>query len=518
MANNRLSMRKITEVLRLYFEFKRSKREIARIIGASPSTVTDYLSRAKLAGLSYPLPPGVDEAALDSQLFPPNEHSAVQRPAPDWAAVHAGLRRKGVTLDLLWQEYKAEQNDGFQYSAFCEHYRRWRQHLSLSMRQTHTPGERLFIDYAGPTVGITEMESGEIRQAQIFVAVLGASNYTYIEATWSQQLPDWIGSHVRALDFFGGATELWVPDNLRSGISKASRYEPDINPTYQDLAMHYDVAVLPARARKPKDKSKVENGVLIVERWVLARLRHQRFFSLNELNRMLRTLLADLNQRPFKRLPGSRASAFAEMDQPALRALPLKLYEYAEWRLARVGVDYHVEADGHYYSVPCQHARQQVDVRLTASVVELFQRGVRLSSHVRSEFKGRHTTIDAHMPPAHRAMAGINAESLLRQAAAIGPHTETLVERLLHQRRHPQQAFRSCLGVLQLARQFGVVRLEAACVRALKHNAVSWKSLQSILKNGLDQQVPDAGERALDLPEHENVRGAAYYKSNLSLH
>ena len=511
-------MRKIIEVLRLYFEHNRSKREIARIIGASPTTVTDYLSRAKVAGLSYPLPPELDEAAVNRLLFPPSEPSAVQRPAPDWGAVHAGLRRKGVTLDLLWQEYKAEQTDGFQYSAFCEHYRRWRQHLSLSMRQTHTPGEKLFIDYAGPTIEVTETHTGEIRQAQIFVAVLGASNYTYIEATWSQQLPDWIGSHVRALDFFGGATELWVPDNLRSGVSKASRYEPDINPTYQDLATHYDIAVLPARARKPKDKAKVENGVLIVERWVLARLRHQRFFSLNELNRMLRTLLTDLNQRAFKKLPGSRASAFAEMDQPALRALPLKAYEYAEWKLARVGPDYHVEADGHYYSVPCQHARQQVDVRLTAAIVEIFQRGVRLASHTRCAFKGHHTTIDAHMPPTHRAMAGVSAESLRSQAAAIGARTETLVERLLHQRRHPQQAFRSCLGVLQLGRQFGTQRLEAACARALKHNAVSWKSLQSILKHGLDQQVSDERQHAMELPEHENVRGAAYYQSSLSLH
>jgi transposase len=309
-----------------------------------------------------------------------------------------------------------------------------------------------------------------------------------------------------------------VPDNLRSGVSRASRYEPDINPTYQDLATHYDVAVLPARARKPKDKAKVENGVLIVERWVLARLRHQRFFSLNELNRALGTLLADLNQRPFKKLPGCRASAFAEMDLPALRALPLMAYEYAEWKLARVGVDYHVEADGHYYSVPCQHARQQVDVRLTVAIVEIFHRGSRLASHARCAFKGRHTTIDAHMPPAHRAMAGVNAESLRSQAAAIGPRTETLVERLLHQRRHPQQAFRSCLGVLQLGRQFGSARLEAASAHALKHNALSWRSLQSILKNGLDQQVQNAVKNAPDLPEHENVRGAAYYQSNLSLH
>ena len=506
-------MRKIHEVLRLHFEHGRSKREIARIINVSPTTVSDYIARAKLAGLIYPLPPEVDDAVLERHLFPPSEPSSVQRPAPAWPTVHNELRRKGVTLELLWQEYKAEQPEGFQYSAFCEHYRRWRQHLSLSMRQTHTPGERLFIDYAGQTVGVTDGSTGEIRTAQVFVAVLGASNYTYIEATWSQQLPDWIGSHVRALDFFGGCTELWVPDNLRSGVSKASRYEPDINPTYHDLAEHYGVAVLPARARRPKDKAKVENGVLVVTRWVLARLRHQRFFSLNELNRALRGLLHDLNLRPFKKLPGCRASAFAEMDQPALQALPERPYEYAEWDVARVGVDYHVDVDGHYYSVPCQHARAEVDVRVTKGTVEVFRRGQRIASHVHSPFKGRHTTIDGHMPPAHREVAGWNADTLTTRAIAVGPRCAVLVERLLHQRRHPQQAFRSCLGVLALGQKYGIARLEAACARALKHSAVSWKSVQAILKNGLDLE-PQATQRTLDLPEHENLRGAAYYQSN----
>lgn len=506
-------MRKIHEALRLHFEHQLSRREISRILNVSPTTVSDYLARAKVAGLSYPLPPEVDDAALDRLLFPPSEPSSVQRPAPSWPTVHNELRRKGVTLELLWQEYKAEQSDGFQYSAFCDHYRRWRQHLSLSMRQIHTPGERLFIDYAGQTVGIIDGSTGEIREAQIFVAVLGASNYTYIEATWSQQLPDWIGSHVRALDFFGGSTELWVPDNLRSGVSKASRYEPDINPTYHDLAKHYDVAVLPARARRPKDKAKVENGVLVVTRWVLARLRHQRFFSLNELNRALRGLLLDLNQRPFKKLPGCRASAFAEMDQPALRALPELRYEYAEWKVARVGVDYHVEADEHYYSVPCQHARAEVDVRVTKATVEVFRRGLRIASHAYSTFKGRHTTIDAHMPPAHREVAGWNEDTLTARAGAVGARCAVLVERLLHQRRHPQQAFRSCLGVLSLGQKYGITRLEAACARALKHNAVSYKSVQAILKNGLDLE-PRAAQRTLELPEHENLRGAAYYQSN----
>lgn len=511
-------MRKIQEVLRLYFGHSRSKREIARIIGVSPTTVSDYLARAKLAGLSYPLPSELDEPSLERLLFPPSEPSSVQRPAPDWLRVHNELRGKGVTLELLWQEYKAGQEDGFQYSAFCDHYRRWRQRLSLSMRQTYTPGEKLFIDYAGQTVAVTDGATGEIKQAQIFVAVLGASNYTYIEATWSQQLPDWIASHVRALNFFGGCTELWVPDNLRSGVTKASRYEPDLNPTYQDLANHYGVAVLPARVRRPKDKSKVENAVLVMSRWVLARPRHQRFFGLGELNREMRALLTALNQRPFKKLPGSRASAFAEMDQPALRPLPAQPYEYAEWKLARVGVDYHVEVDGHYYSVPYQHAREQVDVRVTGATVEIFRHGQRLASHAHCAFKGRHTTVDMHMPRTHREVAGWSAEKLTSRATAIGPRCTTLVERLLHQRRHPQQAFRSCLGVLRLGQEFGNARLEAACAHALKLNAVSWKSLQSILKNGLDLQTPPGAQRTLDLPEHENLRGAHYYQSNSILH
>jgi transposase len=304
-----------------------------------------------------------------------------------------------------------------------------------------------------------------------------------------------------------------VPDNLRSGVSKASRYEPDVNPTYHDLAEHYGVAVLPARARRPKDKAKVENGVLVVTRWVLARLRHQRFFSLNELNRSLRTLLTDLNQRPFKKLPGSRASAFAEMDQPALRPLPEHGYEYAEWKVARVGVDYHVEADGHYYSVPCQYARSQVDVRMTRTTVEVFRRGERIASHVQCAFQGHHTTVTAHMPPAHREVAGWNAQTLTARAEAVGPRCVLLVERLLGQRHHPQQAYRSCLGVLSLGQKYGIGRLEAACARALKHSAVSWKSVQAILKNGLDLQPQDA-QRTLDLPEHENLRGAAYYQSS----
>jgi transposase len=305
MAYSRLSMRKIFEVLRLSVADGRSHREIARAIIASPTTVGEILRRAKLAGLTYPLPTGLSEAEVEMLLYPPSAPSKTLRPEPDWAGVHRELRRKGVTLDLLWQEYKGEHPDGYQYSSFCDHYRAWAGRLSVSLRQTHAPGEKLFVDYAGPTVPVTDPLTGEIRQAAIFVAVLGASNYTYCDATWSQTLPDWTASHVRALEFFGGVPAMLVPDNLKSGVNKACYYDPELNPSYRDLAVHYAIAVVPARPYRPKDKAKAEAGVLLVERWVLARLRNQRFFSLNELNRHIAELMLALNRRPFKKLPGS---------------------------------------------------------------------------------------------------------------------------------------------------------------------------------------------------------------------
>jgi transposase len=511
MANNRLSMRKITEVLRLHFEHDRTNREIALAIGTSPTTVGQYLRRAREAGIGYPLADGLDDAAIESRLFPPVVSADVIRLEPDWAQVHREMRRKSVTLDLLWQEYKADHPDGYRYSWFCDHYRQWAGKLSVSMRQTHTPGEKLFVDYAGQTLPIIDGTTGEIRQAQLFVAVLGASNYTYAEATWTQKLPDWIGSHVRTFEFLGGVTEALVPDNLKSGVKHASYYDPVLNPTYQDLARHYGVAVLPARPHKPKDKAKVEGGVLIVERWILARLRNQRFFSLAEANRVIAELLESLNQRPFKKLPGCRHSAFLEMDLPALKPLPQCRYEYAEWKTARVGIDYHIEIAGHYYSVPYRLARQQVEVRSTVTTVEAFHRGSRIAAHVRSPIQGRHTTLDAHMPPAHQAIAGWNDQRLLDWAQSIGSSAESAVRVMLGARKHPQQSYRACLGVLRLAKSFGNERLDAACARALKLNAAGYRSIHSILKNGLDRQRP-AITTQTSLPlEHANVRGPEYY-------
>ena len=510
MANTRLSMRKIEEVLRLHCAGGRSNREIAQAVRVSPTTVADYLRRARRAGLTWPLADGTTERAVETALFPPTPASRVKRPEPDWAAVHRQLGRSGVTLDLLWQEYRERHPEGYQYSAFCLHYRAFAQTLPVTLRQSHAPGERLFVDYSGQTVAVVDPTTGEERPAQIFVAVLGASNYTFVEATWTQGLADWLGSHVRCLEFLGGVPELLVPDNLKAGVQAAHRYEPDLNPSYADLAAHYGVAILPARAAKPRDKAKVEAGVLLAQRWMLARWRHQRFFSLDEVNRALRPLLAELNHHPFQRLPGSRQSVFETVDRPALKPLPATRYEFAEWKRATVGIDYHVEVDRHDYSVPYRSARQAVDVRFTAATVEIFHHGERLASHPRSRLPGRHTTVAAHLAPAHQAVAGWNAPRFLEWATQVGPQTRTVIERVLQARTHPQQGYRTALGILRLAKAYGNDRLEAACQRAARLQTLTYRSIASILKHGLDRQTPTPAQGPLPL-DHANVRGPDYF-------
>jgi transposase len=510
MANKRLTMRKIQDVLRLHAAGQ-GLRAIAHSIQASPSTVGDYIRRAKVAGVGWPLPAGMSETELEHRLFPPPIPSGETRPLPDFPQVHADLKRKGVTLALLWQEYKADYPDGLQYSQFCDRYRLWQGKLGVVMRQTHRAGEKLFVDYAGQRVPIVDPRTGEVREAEVFVAVLGASNYTFAEATWSQALPDWIGSHVRAFAFIGGVPEIVVPDNLRSGVSKAHRYEPDINPTYQEMAAHYGVAVIPARARKPRDKAKAEAGVLLVERWILAALRKQTFFSLAELNAAIRELLIRLNERPFKKLPGSRREQFETLEKPALRPLSAQPYQFAEWKKVRVHLDYHVELAGHYYSVPYALVKSQLDARLTATTAELFHKGKRVASHVRSYVKGQHTTLAEHMPPAHREHGQWTPRKLIVWGESIGPGTGAFVTTLIEGRSHPQQGVRSALGVLRLAKSYGNDRLEAACQRALIIGARSYRSLASMLQHGLDQR-PLSTDNTPSLPaDHDNVRGAGYY-------
>ena len=506
-------MRRVREILRLKHECGATDRAIARSLGIARSTVAVTLDRLAAAELGWPLPATLSDRVLEAMLYvsPGTQCGARRKLEPDWTHVHRELRRPGVTLMLLWEEYRQDAPDGYGYSRWCELYRGWEGRLSPTMRQSHPAGERMFVDYAGQTVDLCDGRSGEIRAAQIFVAVMGASSYTYAEASWTQTLPDWIGSHVRALAFMGGAPAQLVPDNPKVGVTRANWYEPGLNRTYLDLATHYRTAILPARPRKPRDKAKVEVGVLVVERWILARLRNRRFFSLSELNQAIAELVADLNARPMRRLGVSRRDLFLELDKPALKSLPTEPYEYAEWRLRRVGLDYHVDIDGHYYSVPHRLIREQLDARITAHTVELFRKGERVAVHLRGAGRGRHTTIAEHMPSSHRRYAEWTIERIGREAAAIGPSTAKLTELILESRPHPEQGYRACIGILRLGRQYSAARLEAACDRGLDIGARSYGSIQSILKHGLDKQPARAARQSELLPDHPNIRGSRYY-------
>jgi transposase len=505
-------MRNTKEVFRLKFDCRLSNRKIAQSCRIARSTVAEYLSRFHQAALRWPLPEAMDDTRLEELLFPAAAlTSGAERPLPEWLYIHTELRRKGVTLALLWQEYKAQHPLGYQYSQFCDRYRKWANIIDPVMRQEHRAGEKLFVDYAGMTVPVYDRHVAATREAQIFVAVLGASNYSYAEATWTQRLPDWIAAHVRAFAYFGGVPQIVVPDNLKTGITHACYYEPDINPTYLDMANHYGTVILPTRVRKPKDKAKVETGVQVVERWILARLRNCQFFGLQQLNQAIADLLSELNQKPFQKLPGCRKSLFEDLDRPALQPLPVSPYQYAEWKKARVNIDYHIEVERHYYSVPHQLIQKQLDVRLTPTTIECFYKNTRVASHIRSYQPGRHTTVKEHMPTSHQKWAEWTPERFIHWAQKIGPHTARLIEVVLGSRSVPQQAFRSCLGVLRLAKSYGDQRLEAACGRALAIGGTSYRSVESILKHNLDQQpLPDA---TADTPpiRHGNIRGAHYY-------
>jgi transposase len=456
MPGQRLPMRQVREVLRLKHVCGHSGHQIAAMVGVSRYTVAEYLRRAGVLGITWPVPPELDDAALERKLFtPPFAPADALRPQPEWVRTHAELRRPGVTLLLLWEEYRAGQPEGYGYSRFCDLYAAWRGRLSPTMRQTHPAGERLFVDYAGQTMEVIDGVTGEARPAQIFVAALGASNFTYAEARWTQALPDWIGCHVGAFASMGGVARQIVCDNLKAGVTAACRYEPGISRTYQDMASHYGTAILPARVRRPRDKAKVEVAVQVVQRWVLARLRHRRFFSLAELNVAIRALIADLNDRPMRHLGTSRRALFETLEQPALLPLPAEPYVYAEWRRCRAGLDYHVEVHGHFYSVPYRLMREAIEARVTDQTIELFHAGVRIAAHLRNPRQHRHTTIPEHMPSAHRRHAEWTPTRLLREAAAIGPATLALVERILTTKPHPEQGFRACLGILRLVRGYG---------------------------------------------------------------
>lgn len=515
MVNTRCSMRKIREVLRLHHERGRSRRQISESVGIARSTVAEYLRRAGEAGVGWPIPEGWDDARLEAELFPPPPPADAPRPMPDWSWVHQELARADadVTLQLLWIEYRAEHpEDGYSYSRYCELYRAWRETVDVVCRQVYRAGEKCFVDYAGDTLEIVDPETGEIWEAPVFVGVLAASNFLYFEALRSRSLPDWLGAHVRMFEYWGGVPELVIPDNERTGVTQASYYEPDLNRSYHDLALHYGTTILPARPYHPRDKAKVEAGVQLIQRWGLAPLRDHTFFHLSEANAALAPLREAINDRPFQKLEGSRRTLFEALDRPALRPLPPTRYEYAEWRQAKVHIDYHVQVDKHHYSVPFALARQTVEARLTATTVELFHEGGRVGAHLRSRRAGGYTTDPAHMPDHHRHHVEWTPERFRRWAAECGPEAAGLVEKILDSRPHPEQAYKTCLGLMSLARGYPVDRFEAACRRAVEIGGLSYSSVKSILESGVDR-LPLQRSFPLELPrEHSNVRGPGYYR------
>ena len=511
-------MRKIHTVLRLHFEGGLSRREIATSQSISYGTVANYLRRAQTAGLCWPLPSGMGERELTAALFPERaNHSAhVRFVEPDYPRIHLELKAVGMTKQLAWEEYRqTHPDDGYSYSQFCHRYLIWLQRQQRSMRQTHVAGEKVFIDYCGPTVPIVNPNTGEFIKAQIFVAVLGASNYTFACASASQKEADWIDAHVKAAEFFGGWTKLTIPDNLKSGVTKTHRYVPVLNASYEQWADHYGTAIIPARPYKPKDKAKAENAVLVVERWILARLRHHTFFSLGQLNAAIAELLVDLNERPFKKLPGCRRSLFEKIEQQTLQSLPKLRYEYQHVRLARVNIDYHIEYDKHYYSVPHMLVKSQVEVRATSHIVSIYAAGKRVACHQRSHCQAGFSTFKEHMPESHQHQADWTAERFEQWASDIGPSTFHVVVTQLNRKRHKEQSFRSVMTMLQLTKKYDRVRLERACTHAIKIGSPTRTSVQSILKHGIDNLSTEKQQELFDddehLNDHDNVRGAEYF-------
>lgn len=516
MSQQRLTMRQIREVLRLKNSLGFSDRQIAKMLQISKTTVSTYLSHAKVAGISWPIDESLSDSSVYQKLFPSEAPSVStsRKPLPDFHWIHLEKKKKGVTLLLLWEEYRVDHPDGYSYTQFWEYYRQWSRTLNLSMRQDHRAGEKLFIDYSGDRILITDPKTGEQREAELFVSVLGASSYTYAEASSSQTLPDWTASHVRAFEYFGGAPELLIPDNLKSGVNKPCRYEPLINATYQEMAAYYGCAVIPARVRKPKDKAKVEGGVLLVQRWILAVLRHQIFYSLHEANAAIFELLKKLNSKKMQKIKKSRRELFEALDQPVLKPLPLEPYRFTEFKTARVNIDYHIEVDEHYYSVPCTFSGKLVEARFSGSFIEIFFDGKRIASHPRSHASHRHSTTKEHMPKSHQRYVEWTPSRILHWGESIDPSFKQLFESILKSRPHPEQGYRACLGIIRLEKNHGKERLILAVKKAIFLRSYSYQTVKRILKNRLESVgVPEEESSLLQIP-HENLRGKTYYGGN----
>lgn len=520
MPKERLTMRKIHEILRLNWDCKLSHRQISQSCSVSKSTVSEYVHRAKAAGLSWLLPEGMDDEKLEHLLFPANigrPKGSLLDTVLDFSNIRQKLQQKGMTLALLWERYKQDNPSGYQYSHFCELYRKWEKSTDVVMRQFHHAGEKLFSDFAGSTLAVTNPRTGEVEAAHVFVAALGASSYTYAEAFWSENSESWCMGHANAFLYMGGCSQIIVPDNPRAVVNKPCPYEPDIHGDFQYMASFFGCAVIPARVRKPRDKAVVEAAVKVATMWIIAALRGRTFFSLEELNRAISELLDKLNNRPFKKMPGCRRSVFESVDKPALKPLPEERYEYTRIGFTKAGLDYHIKIDDHLYSVPYQHAKQKLEYRLNPKTLEVFFKGCRIASHVRCWVPGRPSTLKEHMPSHHMKYQELHVEwtpeRILKWASKVGQGTEQATQVIMNSRQHPEQGFRACLGVIRLARVWGNERVNAACQQAVNLNACSYKNIKLILENGGDQRQQQTPLSRLSI-EHDNVRGSAYYNSS----
>lgn len=505
-------MRKTKEICRLAHDVGMSGRAIARALGISNSTVSDTLTRLAAAKLSWPEVAGMSEAALERRIYREQGNVAPDPLEPVWETVRTELARPHVTLQVLWLEYRAEHPDGYGYSWYCAHYRSWLKKTDPVMRQVHLFGHKTFVDWAGDTVPVVDAKTGEIHAAHLFVAVLGASNYTFVKAFPDEKTESFLTGHVDAFTYFGGVSSLLVPDNLKTGVRSPDRYDPDLNPEYAELAAHYGTAIMPARVKKPRDKATVECAVRHAYRRILAPLRNRTFFSICELNEEISRLLEVLNDRPFKKMSGSRRSVFLEHELPELRALPARAYHYRTHKSSKVHIDYHIELAAHRYSVPCRLIGQRVEVFFDARTVEIYHEGERVALHARSHHKGGYSTDPSHMPASHREYGAWTPERMEKWMAASGPSVAALARKIMSAVPNPALGYRSCLGLISLGRTYGEERLEAACAHALACGAHRYRSVKSILQKGLDAMPLADAPVPPPVAEHDNLRGQDYYQ------
>ncbi len=519
MSQRRISMRKIREIIRLHEMSNLSQRQISQALGMSRPVVKDYIIKVISLGLGFKdienMPDETLLNILDANKPSDNErHKFLTEKFPYFVKE---LKRIGVTRQILWEEYMQENPDGYSYSQFCYHFQIWQNMSEMTMHMEHKAGDKLFVDFAGKKLSIIDRTSGEKQEVEVFIAVLGASQLTYVEASLSQKKEDWIRLNENALRYFGGVPFGIVPDCLKSAVTKADRYEPDINPEYLDFARHYNTAILPARPAKPKDKALVEGAVRIVYSWIYAKLRDRIFYSLEDINAAILELLEGFNTRKMQRPGVSRRELFDDIEKSQLQVLPEVRYELKKFKTLTVQFNYHIylNDDGHYYSVPYRYKGRKVDVLFTERAVEVYYSNVRIAFHLRIRKKNGYTTHPDHMPESHKWQDNWNPEKLTDMAREKGNAVVTVIETVLSSRQHPEQSYKTCLGILSLSKAYGELRLNRACKRALYYENCTYKMIKNILNNNMDQDSEDDRESGVTLPEHENIRGNKYYIEGL---